>query len=248
MASIATDLGGRWLLAASYGGHRISVSPIGDDGAAGDATQVLATGRHAHAVVMAPGNRRLFVPCLGSGEIACFDLDASTGRAIAAGRIAMRPGAGPRHLVFHPNGRFAFLLNELDACVDVLAFDAREGTLSLRHTHDTLPGGFTGKPWAADLHLTPDGRFLYTCERTSSTLAGFGVDEHTGALSAPWHTPTETQPRGFAIDPQGRFLVAAGQLSHAATVYATDAHSGALTPMSTCQLGKNPNWVEILTL
>jgi 6-phosphogluconolactonase len=248
MASVATDRSGRWLLAASYGGHKISVSPIDEQGVAGAATQVLATGPNAHAVVMAPDNRHLFVPCLGSHDILRFAFDAGSGRLSPAGKVAMRAGAGPRHMVFHPNGRFAVLLNELDARVDVLAFDAEQGTLSLRHTSDSLPPGFAGKPWAADLHLTPDGRYLYTCERTSSTLACFRVDGDTGALSPQAHTPTEMQPRGFAIDPEGRFLVAVGQRSHAGTLYAIDGASGALTPLSKCPLGQNPNWVEIVPL
>ena len=162
--------------------------------------------------------------------------------------FAARTKAGPRHLVFHPNGRFVYLLSELDAGVDVLAFDAATGTLSNVQTLSTLPAGFTGKPWAADIHVTPDGRFLYTSERTTSTLAAFAIDPASGTLTLKSHTPTEKQPRGFNIDPSGRFLVAAGQLSHAMTLYAIDRESGALKPLKNYSLGKNPNWVEIIDL
>jgi 6-phosphogluconolactonase len=148
--------------------------------------------------------------------------------------------------VFHPAGRHVYLLNELDAQVDVLAFDASSGALTLRQTVATLPPSFEGRPWAADLHLTPDGRFLVTSERTSSTLAVFAVDAQTGTLAPLAHVPTETQPRGFAIDPSGRWLVAAGQLSHAATLYAIDAASGTLTAQQRLPIGQNPNWVEIV--
>ena len=250
MASIAVDRIGRTLFAASYGGHKLSASPIGRDGVVGAATQVMPTGQNAHAVLTDPANHYLFVTNLGSDVVMQLRFDAATGQLTpnTPPTFAARPKAGPRHLVFHPNGRFVYLLNELDAGVDVLAFDPQKGTLSAVQTLSTLPAGFTGKPWAADLHLTPDGRFLYTSERTSSTLAAFAVDAATGRLSPLLHTDTEKQPRGFNIDPSGRYLVAVGQLSHAMTLYAIDRDSGALKPLKSYSLGQNPNWVEIVSL
>ena len=161
---------------------------------------------------------------------------------------ATKSGAGPRHLVFHPNRRIVYLLNELDAGVDVLAFDGAAGTLSALQTISSLPPKFDGTPWAADLHVTPDGRFLYTSERNSSTLACFAIDADSTRLTLVGHTPTEQQPRGFAIDPRGRFLVAVGQASHAATLYAIDGHSGMLHALKNYPVGRNPNWVEIIDL
>ena len=105
-----------------------------------------------------------------------------------------------------------------------------------------------GAPWAADLHLTPDGKFLYASERRSSTLATYKVDAASGRLELIGHVPTEKTPRGFAIDPSGRYLVAAGQDSNGVTVYAIDAASGALSQRARLPLGKNPNWVEIVEL
>jgi len=184
MASIALDRSGRTLFAASYGGHKLSVSPIGRDGVAGAATQVVPTGQNAHAVLADPSNHHLFVTNLGSDAVMQLRFDAATGQVKpnAPPTFSVRPKAGPRHLVFHPTGRFVYLLNELDASVDVLAFDAQTGTLSLLQTLSTLPAGFSGKPWAADLRLTPDGRFLYTSERTTSTLAARSL---RGRLLAP---------------------------------------------------------------
>jgi 6-phosphogluconolactonase len=104
----------------------------------------------------------------------------------------------------------------------VFAWDAARGTLKLAQSTTTLPAGFTGKPWAADLHLTPDGRYLYASERTSSTLSAFKVDAATGQLQPLGQTPTEKGPRGFAIDPSGRYLIAAGQESHSISLYAID--------------------------
>ncbi|GEM_PF-239444 len=221
MANIATDRSGRHLFAASYGGHKMSVGRIGADGAAGPASQVFPTGQNAHFVLTDPANRNLFVTNLGADAVMQWRFDAASGELTpnATPTFAARPKAGPRHLAFHPNGRFVYLLNELDAAVDVLAFDAAKGTLSSLQTVSTLPAGFSGKPWAADLHLTPDGHFLYTSERTTSTLAAFAVDANTGQLKLLSHTDTEKQPRGFNIDPSGRYLVAAGQLSHSITLY-----------------------------
>ena len=250
MAAIATDRSGRYLFAASYGGHKMSVARIGADGVAGPAAHVFPTGQNAHFVLTDPSNRNLFVTNLGSDAVMQWRFDPASGELTpnATPNFAARPKAGPRHMAFHPNGRFGYLLNELDAGVDVLAFDAAKGTLSPVQTLSTLPAGFTGKPWAADLHLTPDGRFLYTSERTTSTLAAFGVDADSGQLKLLSHVETEKQPRGFNIDPSGRYLVAVGQVSHGLSVYRIDRDSGALQSLRSMPLGKNPNWVEIVDL
>ncbi|MEW6707233.1 MAG: beta-propeller fold lactonase family protein [Pseudomonadota bacterium] len=249
MAHVATDRSGRHLLAASYHAHQLSCSPIGADGVARGPTQVLPTGRHAHATLVDPSNRFVFVSNLGEDAVTQWRFDAASGRLAPNEPPAypVRAGAGPRHLVFHPDGRFVYLLNELDASVEALAFDAGRGTLSWLQTLSTLPAGFEGKPWAADLHLTPDGRFLYTSERTSSTLAAFAVDAASGRLTLLGHSPTEQQPRGFNIDPSGRYLVAAGQLSHAVSVHAIDGASGGLARRGSTPVGQNPHWVEVLS-
>ncbi|MGK3990057.1 lactonase family protein [Sorangium sp. So ce136] len=249
MAHLVTDRSGRHLFGASYGGHKISISPIGSDGTVGEPAAVLPTGQHAHATLVAPSNRHVFVTTLGSDAVMQWRFDAATGRLTPSDppTLPVRPRAGPRHLVFSPDGRFVYLLNELDASVEVLAFDAGRGTLSAVQSLSTLPEGFSGKPWAADVHLTLDGRFLYTSERTSSTLAGFRVDAQTGRLSLVSHTPTEQQPRGFHIDPSGRWLVAAGQLSHALRVHAIDRASGRLDGSRSHPVGRSPHWVEILS-
>jgi 6-phosphogluconolactonase len=110
-----------------------------------------------------------------------------------------------------------------------------------------LPKGFEGKPWAADIHVTPNGKFLYVSERTTSTLAAFSVDAKTGMLKPVDSFPTEKQPRAFSIDPTGRYLLAVGELSSAMTVYAID-RSGKLTLLKQYPIGKKPNWVEIVRL
>jgi 6-phosphogluconolactonase len=248
MAHIATDRTGRTIFGASYGGHKLSVSPVDADGVAGEPKQVLPTGQNAHATLVDPSNRFVFVTNLGSDLVMQWRFDAARSELSPNDppTFAARDKAGPRHLVFHPDGRHVLLLNELDAGVDVLAFDPERGTLSRTQTLSTLPKGFTGKPWAADIHLTPDGRFLYTSERTSSTLASFEFDAPAGKLKPLAHTPTEQQPRGFAIDPSGRWLIAAGQLSNALSVYAIDRSSGGLQKVGSMPVGQGPHWVEIV--
>jgi 6-phosphogluconolactonase len=150
--------------------------------------------------------------------------------------------------VFHPNGRRVYVIGELDGSIYVFDYDAATGQLKDKQTVSALPSDFQGKPSAADLHITPDGRFLYGSERTSSTLAGFKVDPVNGTLSAIGSVPTEKQPRGFNIDPSGRYLLAVGQLSHALSSYRIDAESGKLVKLKAYPMGKNPNWIEIVDL
>lgn len=251
MAYLSTDETGRWLFSASYGGNMVAVNPIGADGRPRPSTQQIPTAPKAHCIRPVAGNRHVLATSLGGGLVMQFRFDADTGtlQPNEPYPLTMRTESGPRHFAFHPTAPFVVLLNELDASLDVLALDATRGTLTLKHTvTGTLPSGFSGDPWAAELRFTPDGRFLYTSERRSSTLATFAVDATSGALTLRGHTATQAQPRGFAITPSGQHLIAAGQTSHALTVYRIDAASGALTPVAEHAVGQNPNWVEALSL
>lgn len=251
MPYLATDRSGRYLLSASYQSAVAAISAIDAEGRVGTApVQVLDTAPNAHCILTDPANRFAFVPCLGGDHLMQLRFDAASGRLSpnATTTVPTKKGAGPRHLVFHPDGRLAFLINELDASLVSFAFDAEKGTLSELDAASALPEGFTGKPWAADIHVHPEGRFVYASERTSSTLAGFKLEAETGMLATIGHWPTETQPRGFAIDPGGKFLLSAGQMSNSLTVYAIDQKSGALTTLKRYPMGANPNWVEIVTL
>jgi 6-phosphogluconolactonase len=250
MANIATDRRGRFLFSASYGGNQIAVSPIDASGVVQAAQQVLPTGPNAHAIHADPSNRFVFATSLGGGVVVQLRFDAKTGQLTPNTPATLQPhaSASPRHFVFSPDARFVYLLNELDAAIDVLAFDEVAGTLRTLQTVSSLPPGFTGDPWASDLHLTPDGRFLYSSERRSSTLAVFQVDTASGALTPVGHVPTEEQPRGFNVTPDGRFLVAAGQRSHRVRLYAIDPSAGALSDCGDSPAGRGPNWVESIML
>ena len=247
MAYVGTDKTGRFLLAASYPGHQLTVSPVSPDGMVGAVQQVVPTGPNAHAIMASPCNRYVLATSLGGGEVMVYAFDDQTGHLSPASSWSARAGAGPRHFRFDPVGRFVYLLNELDGTVDVLAWDAQQGRLSgVQSGVSILPPGFSGNPWAADLHFTPDGRHLYTSERTSSTLAHFVVDAVTGHISPKGHTAVEAQPRGFAIDAKGRHLLVVGQLSHHLSRFAIDRETGQLTLQQRLPVGQGPNWVEIL--
>ena len=196
------------LFSASYGGHKVALNPIGADGRVAPPAQVIPTGLNAHAFLPSPDNRFAFATNLGSDQVLGFALDAATGKLIAKDApVAKLPEKnGPRHFVFTPDGKTAYLLSELSAALIAYDYDAATGAWSEKQKVSALPQGVEFKPdvkpWAADLHLTPDGRWLYASERTTSTLKAFSVD--AGQVDrARQHADAEGQPRGFAIDPSG---------------------------------------------
>jgi 6-phosphogluconolactonase len=249
MANIATDRSGKFLFSASYGGNKVAINPIQGDGIVQAPKEVIPTGLNAHAFLPAPDNRFVFATNLGSDQILSFRFDAATGALSPNDPAAIKVAEknGPRHFVFHPNGKFVYLVNELSANLLVFAYDATHGSWQQIQQASALPQGFDGKPWAADIHLTGDGRFLYASERGSSTIAAFKVDSVSGQVTAIGSVPTEKQPRGFAIDPSGHVLAAVGEVSNGMSVYAIDQASGALKLLQSYPVGKKPNWVEFVS-
>jgi 6-phosphogluconolactonase len=250
LAYIITDGTGRFLLGASYPGNKVTVNPIGPPGTVQPPQQVLTDHPKAHSIRIDAANRHVLVPTLGNDRVNQFTFDAATGQLApnTPPAVEVRANAGPRHFVFHPGGTRVYVLGELDAQVYVFDYDAGRGTLTPTQTVSALPPDFQGKPAAADLHITPDGRFLYASVRATSTLAGFRVDPASGTLTVIGSVPTERQPRGFNIDSSGRYLLAVGQLSHGLSSYTIDQTSGALTKLKEYAMGRNPNWVEIVDL
>jgi 6-phosphogluconolactonase len=250
MANIDVDASGKWLFAASYPGHKITVNSIDGNGMVGAIQQLVPTAPNAHAIHADASNRFVLATSLGGDNLSVWRFDAAKGQLTPNDPpiVQTAPKSGARHFVWDKAQKHLYLLNEVDASLYTFAWDAGLGTLRELQRTTTLPEGFTGKPWAADLHLSPDGRQLYTSERTSSTIARFKVDAGTGKLEAAGSTPTEKTPRGFAIDSSGRFLIVAGQESHSLSVHAIDARTGALGEATRLPVGKNPNWVEIVDL
>jgi 6-phosphogluconolactonase len=250
LAYITVDRTGRFLLGASYPGHLVTVNPIGPPGTVRPPSQVMPGHPNAHSILVDPANRYALVPTLGNDRVSVFTFDATAGTLAPATppTVDVQAGAGPRHLRFHPGGALVYVLGELDGAVYVFDYDAAHGRLTAKQSVSALPPGFHGAPSAADLHVTPDGRFLYASERTSSTLAGFRIDPSRGTLTPLGSVPTEKEPRGFAVDSSGRYLVAAGQLSHALSSYAIEPTSGQLRWLRQYPMGRNPNWVELVDL
>lgn len=250
MPYIATDRSGRFLLCASYGGNQLAVLPIALDGCAQPARQIVPTEPHAHCIEVDAENRHAYAACLGGDLLMQLDFDAVTGTLTPRDPpgVRTRAKAGPRHFRFHPNGRLLYLLCELDAALYVYTYDPDTGLLKQIQETSTLPPGFTGQPWAADIRITPDGRFLYTSERTSSTLCAMRIDPLGGEVQHIGHTPTEKEPRGFNLDPGGRYLLAVGQASDSLSTYAIHQVTGALTLIGQTPMGKNPNWIEAIPL
>jgi 6-phosphogluconolactonase len=246
MAYIATDRTGRFLLGASYPGNTVTVNPIGPGGTVEPVQQVLPDHPKAHAIQVDASNRYVLVPTLGNDRVNQFAFDAASGRLSPTSAVPVQAKAGPRHFAFHPAGAQVYVLGELDAAVYVFDRDAARGTLTLAQRVLAVAADFVGNPAAADLHLTPDGRFLYASVRATSTLAGFRVDAASGRLTPIGIVPTEDRPRGFGIDPSGRYLLAVGQASHRLSSYAIDPASGALTRLKQYTVGRGPNWVELV--
>jgi len=254
---------GHYLLGASYGANLVSVNPVGRDGRVGDPLQVIPTARNAHAIRTDNTNHFLFVPHLGTDQVFQFRFDGKTGRLTSntPPLVQMKTGTGPRHLVFSSDNRFVYVLGELMATVTTFALDAKTGLLGEVSAVSILPPESKLQPgaprptpgrnvdndiWASDLHLTPDGKFLYAAERTNSTISALKVDAASGKLSYIASWPTEKQPRGFAIDPSGRYMVVSGEKSETLSSYAIDPSSGALQPVGQYPTGKGSNWVEIV--
>jgi 6-phosphogluconolactonase len=251
MAYATTDRTGRWLVSASYPAGKLTINPIDAAGrVTAPPTQIIADRPKAHCVVVDASNRFVYSPILAQDIVLQLKFDPANGTVApnSPAEIRTRPGAGPRHLTFHPSGRFAYLITETTATIGAYAVDPANGTLREQQFVDMLAADYTGPKAAADLHVTPDGHFLYGSERRTNTLAGFRIDAANGTLSPIGRWPTETTPRGFAIDPRGRFLLSAGLDSHHLTVYAISPDTGVLDPVGRHVMGKLPNWVEFVDL
>jgi len=247
MAYIATDRAGSVLFGASYHQSLVSVSPIGSRGVPGPVSQILPTPPKAHAVLPEPEGEAVLVASLGGDVLLRQMFDAKVGRLSepAAPWVRTRAGAGPRHFRFARGGARLYLLNELDATLNVYHRDSSSGALAERQS--LRLADLEGTLAAADIQLTPNERFLYASERKSNIIAAFRLDEE-GLLQPLGNVPGEPEPRSFAIDPTGRALLCAGQSSGRLAAYAIDPSTGTLTRKMDIEVGGAPTWVEIIEL
>jgi len=263
---ISLDRSGRFLLGASYGGNVVSVNAVESDGrVAVEPLQVIPVGRNAHSIRVDASNRFVYVPTLGSDAVFMFTFDAKTGK-LSSNTPAVyvaKPVSGPRHFVTSGDNKFVYLLSEMAGTVTTLAIDGKSGLLTEIGAISGLPpdtklgpglprGSVAGRNmdndiWAADLHLTPNGKFLYVSERTSNSISAFSVDGASGKLTYISNMATERQPRGFNIDPKGRFMVVTGEKSDTISIYAIDQSSGVLKFLNKYPTGKGASWVEIVS-
>ncbi len=243
---VSCDAARRAAFVASYHGNLLATYPLDDKGVPVAPCRVEQALPRAHAALTDRSNRWLLVPLLGADEIRIFVL-AGDGRITLHSVAKARAGSGPRHLVISADNRDVYCLNELDGTVDHYAFDAVRGELRQLNSESMLPTSACEAPWAAELRASPDGRLLFATDRRSSTLAVLSTEPPEGHPVLLGSYPTETQPRGMAIDPSGRWLVVAGQLSGHLTVYEVDRHSGQLQARHRQTTGENPICIEIVS-
>jgi 6-phosphogluconolactonase len=241
---LAVDATGKFLAIANYGGGNFSLLPVGADGRLGDSVAILVNGGsgpdkerqegpHAHAVVFDARNRYLLGADLGLDRVFVYKFDPATG-AVGANdpaSVQLAPGAGPRHVAFHPTLPLVFAINELTSTITTLSWDPASGRLAAAGSVSSLPAGYSSDNSTAEIAVHPNGRFLYGSNRGHDSVAVFAIAP-TGNLTLVEHESTRGQtPRNFAIDPAGKWLIAANQKSNSLAVFSIDQGSGALTPV-----------------
>ena len=242
---LVVDPTGRNVLAANYGGGSVVVIALESDGRLGSHGSSVQhrgssvnpqrqQGPHAHGAYLDATNRFAFVPDLGLDRVMIYRFDAGAHSLTPIDPppyAAVKPGAGPRHFAFHPHGRFAYVINELDSTVTAFAYDAASGRLTELQTVPALPADFKDRSFTAEIAVHPNGKFLYGSNRGHDSIAVFAIDPATGKLTFVQHEPTQGKtPRNFALEPTGAFLLAANQDSDNAVVFRVDARTGKLSP------------------
>ena len=240
---VVVDRTNSFVLVANYFGGNVAVLPIRKDGSLGEATDMKQDagssinverqqGPHAHCIELDPANRFAYGCDLGTDKIMVFRFDARRGKLIPAKTpwVQVKPGGGPRHLTFHPSGKYAYLINEMHLTVSAFAVDRITGNLMEMQTLSTLPREPTASDSGAEIQVSPDGRFLYCSNRGHDSIAAFKVDPRSGKLTVVAHEHTGGKtPRNFAIDPTGAFLLVANQNSDSIVTFRRDMKTGRLS-------------------
>jgi len=239
---VSIDKTGKWVIVGNYSSGSLAVLPVKSNGGLDSATQVIQhegssvnserqEGPHVHAAVLNKNNKTLYVPDLGLDKVMLYDLDTKKGKLkeFSIPFVMTEPGAGPRHIDIHPNGKYAYLMEEMTGAVSVYKIE-KDGYLSLIQNISGLPRDFTGIVGSADIHVSPDGKFLYCSNRGESNTIGIFSIQSNGQLLWVGHQSTFGKtPRNFSLDPTGNFLLVANQNSDEIVIFKRDKKSGLLT-------------------
>ncbi len=259
---ITTDKNGKWVIAANYSGGSFSITPLAGDGSLRTDKKVIQhEGKginkqrqekaHVHQTLLTEDNRHLLVADLGIDKLMIYDFDAATGQATAnnSASISVTAGSGPRHIAIHPSNKYVYLTEELSGTVGAFSFDNASGKLKLLQTISAVPEDYKGSLSGADIHVSPDGKFLYASNRGElNNLVIYKIDEATGILSvAGFQSTMGIKPRNFSFDPGGDFLLVANQDSDNIAVFSVNHTTGLLTDTGKTILVPNPVclvWVD----
>ena len=249
---VSLDGSGKFVLVANYTSGDATVVARKSDGSLGGVVGSRAFGGNAatHCIRTDPANRFAFVANKDLNIVAELALDASGAlRDNTPPSIAPANGAGPRHIDFHPTGRYAYVIDENASAIDAYTYDAGAGLLAKLQTISTLPVGFAGANTGAEIQVAPSGRFVYGSNRGHDSIAVFAVDQATGKLTLVDHTKTRGKtPRQFQIDEAGKFLLVGNQDSDSVAVFAIDANAGTLAPLGGLTTVASPAYVGVVWL
>lgn len=251
-AHLSVDQAGRFVLVANYGDGAIASLPIQPDGSLGAAVDTDDPGENAHLIITDPANTHLFVPFLGSNFVAQYHFDPANGMFSpnTPPNVPSEAGAGPRHMAFHPNARWAYVINERNSTITHLNYDAQTGLLTpVPPNISTLPVNFGGTNTTSHIVVHPNGRFVYGANRGHDSIAIFGVDQNTGALAAIGHTPAGGMtPRNFTLTPDGNLLLAANLRSDTIHAFRVNPADGSLAPLGEVAQVNRPSYVGVILL
>lgn len=240
---ISTDKTGNAVFAGNYLGGSLAMFPVNDDGSLAEAKTAIEhegssinesrqESPHVHCTLISPDNTMLFVADLGTDRLTGYSFDAENMNLASEPAITFETekGAGPRHVTFHPNGEFAYLVNELNGTVDAFAYEG--DSLNHLQTISTLPENYEGAVSGADIRVSPDGKFLYVSNREDlNNIVIYSIDESNGMLSkAGEQSSGGVHPRNFMIDPSGRYLLVANRHSDNIVIFRRDQETGLLSP------------------
>jgi 6-phosphogluconolactonase len=260
-AHVSVDRDGRYVAVANFTGGTVALFPIGPDGRLAPASDVVSHAGppgphptrqdrpHPHQIPMDPGGPFALVNDLGLDRTYVYRLDRQPGKLVPNDPpfATATPGAGPRHLDFHPSRRFVYVLDEIDSTIQGYAYDGQRGALAPIERVSTLPDGWSDDNSTAQIVVHPSGRFVYASNRGHDSIAIFAVDEASGRLAAAGHEPTQGRtPRNFNVDPSGRFLLAANQDSDTVVPFRIDPATGGLTPTGQVVEAGSPSCVVFL--